>query len=68
MTDVRMTSSRDLLSKSTLPMDQDPAIVSLRPDRLVDYIGQSEVVETLKIAIDAAAQRAPGQHQRVGIR
>jgi Holliday junction DNA helicase RuvB len=57
MTDVRMTSSQDLLSKSKLPMDQDPAIISLRPERLKDYIGQSEVVETLKIAIDAAAQR-----------
>ena len=57
MTDVRMTSSQDLLSKSKLPIDQEPAIVSLRPDRLADYIGQLEVVETLKIAIDAAAQR-----------
>ena len=57
MTDVRMTSSQDLLSKSKLPMDQDPVIVSLRPERLADYIGQAEVVETLKIAIDAAAQR-----------
>jgi Holliday junction DNA helicase RuvB len=32
-------------------------IVSLRPRRLADYVGQSDVVETLKIAIEAAKQR-----------
>lgn len=30
---------------------------SLRPERLSDYIGQEKIVETLKIAIEAALQR-----------
>jgi Holliday junction DNA helicase RuvB len=30
----------------------------LRPRRLVDYVGQSDVVETLRIAIEAASQRS----------
>jgi Holliday junction DNA helicase RuvB len=37
--------------------DLEPEILSLRPRRLSDYIGQSDVVETLKIAIEAAMQR-----------
>ena len=37
--------------------DREPEIQSLRPRRLCDYIGQSETVETLKIAILAAQQR-----------
>lgn len=43
--------------------DRDPDILSLRPDRLADYVGQSEVVETLKIAIEAAKlRREPLEH------
>jgi Holliday junction DNA helicase RuvB len=38
-------------------MDHDPEIVSLRPARLSEYIGQGPVVETLKIAIEAATGR-----------
>jgi Holliday junction DNA helicase RuvB len=37
--------------------DIEPEIVSLRPRRLTDYVGQADVVETLKIAIEAAMQR-----------
>ncbi len=37
--------------------DLEPELVSLRPRRLVDYVGQADVVETLKIAIEAASQR-----------
>ncbi len=37
--------------------DLEPEILSLRPRYLCDYIGQSETVETLKIAIQAAKQR-----------
>jgi Holliday junction DNA helicase RuvB len=37
--------------------DLEPEIVSLRPRHLADYVGQSDVVETLKIAIEAARQR-----------
>lgn len=37
--------------------DLEPEIVSLRPKQLADYVGQPGVVETLKIAIEAASQR-----------
>jgi Holliday junction DNA helicase RuvB len=37
--------------------DLETEIVSLRPRHLIDYVGQSDVVETLKIAIEAALQR-----------
>lgn len=46
-----------LLSGSALPVDQECDILSLRPTRLADYVGQREVVETLQIAIAAAAMR-----------
>jgi Holliday junction DNA helicase RuvB len=47
----------DLLTGTLMQEDQEPEILSLRPERLCDYVGQSEVVETLKIAIEAAMQR-----------
>lgn len=37
--------------------DAEPEILSLRPERLTDYVGQRETVETLRIAIQAALQR-----------
>lgn len=40
-----------------LPVDQEPEIISLRPNRISDYIGQTEIIETLKIAIEAAKKR-----------
>ncbi len=40
-----------------LPMDQESEVQSLRPERLDDYVGQREVVDTLKIAIEAALKR-----------
>jgi len=46
-----------VLSGACLPDDREPAILSLRPDKLEDYVGQAEIVETLKIAIEAAKQR-----------
>ena len=36
------------------PADVENDMLSLRPERLSEYVGQSEVVETLKIAIEAA--------------
>ncbi|TAL77679.1 MAG: Holliday junction branch migration DNA helicase RuvB [Bacteroidetes bacterium] len=38
------------------PSDEDNNL-TLRPKRLSDYIGQDKIVETLKIAIEAALQR-----------
>ena len=37
--------------------DQVPDMVSLRPERFEDYVGQTATVETLKIAIQAAKLR-----------
>ncbi len=46
-----------ILTGSCLPLDGTPELLSLRPKRLADYIGQKEVVETLKIAIEASQKR-----------
>jgi Holliday junction DNA helicase RuvB len=46
-----------ILTGSCLPIDEQQTILSLRPDKLSDYVGQVEVVETLKIAIEASTQR-----------
>lgn len=46
-----------IISGQELPVDQDPEVISLRPEKLDEYIGQAEVVETLKIAIEAAKMR-----------
>ncbi|MBA3035285.1 MAG: Holliday junction branch migration DNA helicase RuvB, partial [Desulfobacterium sp.] len=57
--DILTYSSEDneILSGSCISVDTEPEILSLRPETMRDYIGQSEVVETLKIAIEAAKQR-----------
>jgi len=47
----------DILSGSCQPVDQETEILSLRPEKLVDYVGQADVVEALKIAIEASTQR-----------
>lgn len=52
-----------VISGAELPVDQDPEILSLRPDYLREYVGQKEVVETLHIAIEAAKGRGePIEH------
>lgn len=51
------SDERGIISGAALPEDQDPDILSLRPEILQDYVGQKEVVETLKIAIEASKQR-----------
>jgi Holliday junction DNA helicase RuvB len=59
--DIIAYSSDDKLgpvSARTQEEDLEPEIVSLRPRRLIDYVGQADVVETLKIAIEAASQRS----------
>jgi len=57
MTEDILTHRQGILSRSFQPEDQEPEILSLRPKRLSDYIGQPDVVETLKIAIEAAELR-----------
>jgi Holliday junction DNA helicase RuvB len=51
------SDKQGVLSGACLPDDREPAILSLRPETLKDYVGQVEIVETLKIAIEAAKQR-----------
>ncbi len=60
MTDDILTHSSDkkgVLNGSCLSVDRDPEILSLRPKQLSDYVGQTEVVEALKIGIEAAIER-----------
>jgi len=51
------SNKQGIVSKSALPVDEAPDILSLRPKRLSEYIGQAETVETLEIAIEAAQKR-----------
>lgn len=47
----------DIIQAACLPEDEKPELISLRPSRLSEYIGQTETVETLSIAIQAARLR-----------
>lgn len=51
------SGAEGIVSRKQLPEDAEPEILSLRPERLTDYVGQPEVVETLEIAITAAKNR-----------
>lgn len=66
MPDRILTHSSDdmaIVDGTVQPDDREPDILSLRPERLHEYVGQAEVVETLKIAIEAAKLRAePLEH------
>ncbi len=58
MTENQWDPEHGIVSGACLPDDQEIDILSLRPTQLSEYIGQSEVVETLKIAIEAARLRS----------
>ena len=59
----RGTAPQGIVDSACLTDDSDPDIQSLRPERLDDYVGQSDVVNTLKIAIEAALFRSePLEH------
>ncbi len=51
------SDNQGILSGSCQPVDEEPEILSLRPEYLSEYIGQGEIVETLEIAIEAAQKR-----------
>jgi Holliday junction DNA helicase RuvB len=51
------SDKQGIVSKKCLPVDKESEIISLRPQTLAEYIGQSEAVETLEIAIQAAKKR-----------
>jgi Holliday junction DNA helicase RuvB len=46
-----------IVDGACLPMDREAELQSLRPERLEEYVGQPDVVDTLKIAIEAALLR-----------
>ena len=61
--------TRNVLEKETLlsgtdqEIDQEPEMMSLRPRRLSEYIGQPELVAALEIALSAAqSRREPLDH------
>ena len=51
------STDRDLISGDIQPEDHESDVFSLRPTHLDDYVGQTDIVETLKIAIQAAQLR-----------
>jgi Holliday junction DNA helicase RuvB len=60
MTDDVLTHRADFsaaFSPESLPVDQEPEMLSLRPETFAEYVGQPEVVETLHIAVEAARLR-----------
>ena len=57
MTENQWDHEHGIVSEVCLPGDREHDILSLRPTRLSEYIGQNDVVETLKIAIEAARLR-----------
>ena len=52
-----LVDEQQVISGASQPGDEEMDILSLRPQVLSEYIGQAEVVETLKIAIKAAQNR-----------
>ena len=56
-------SRSEITTPQALSADEEGAELSLRPQRLAEFIGQPKVKESLKIAIDAAvARREPLDH------
>jgi holliday junction DNA helicase RuvB len=51
------SDTKGVVTPRTTPEDKMPDMVSLRPVRFEDYVGQAATVETLKIAIQAAKLR-----------
>ncbi|MBW2567348.1 MAG: Holliday junction branch migration DNA helicase RuvB [Deltaproteobacteria bacterium] len=50
-------TTHSILSTGSVDMEEKSEFISLRPKRLKEYVGQAKVVETLKIAIEAALGR-----------
>ena len=51
------SENREIVSGVCQPADKEPEILNLRPEKLDQYVGQSDVVEALKIGIEAALIR-----------
>jgi Holliday junction DNA helicase RuvB len=54
---IRRTAVQGVVAAACSEEDEAAEILNLRPERLTDYIGQKEVVDTLRIAIQAALMR-----------
>jgi len=52
------SGNQEIISGECLPTDTESDILSLRPSCFADYVGQKEIVETLKIAVEAAKLRS----------
>lgn len=57
LTTRQIPTSQTIVSAEPQPADKEFETISLRPEKLSEYIGQRDVVETLKIAIEAAKIR-----------
>lgn len=51
------SKTHGIVTGQCIAVDQEAEILSLRPKRLSEYIGQTETVETFAIAIEAAKKR-----------
>jgi Holliday junction DNA helicase RuvB len=52
-----------IVSTAQLPADDDADRATLRPRTFADYVGQAQIVDNLKIAVDAAKRRGePLEH------
>jgi len=49
--------NQNIITNKNIQIDADSEILSLRPSSLHDYVGQSDTIKSLKIAIDAAKKR-----------
>ncbi len=57
-----MAKQRIISAKAQSPQDHAPRS-SLRPRRLVEYVGQSDLIERVSISLEAAQQRGePMEH------
>ncbi len=57
------SEKQGIVTNVDLPIDQEPEILSLRPESFSEYVGQPDAVETLEIAIQAAKMREePPEH------
>lgn len=52
-----LNDEQEIIAGACLPEDDEKEILSLRPARLSEYVGQKDVVETLQIAMEAAQKR-----------
>lgn len=55
--ETRSSGEPEIVSGECMAGDEETEFLSLRPTRFSEYVGQKDIVETLRIAIEAAMQR-----------